>query len=238
MNILLIHGSSHGAWCWDEMTGPLEAFGHQVKAIDLPGNGQDRTPHDQVSLEMCGSAICEAAQVMGGNVLLVGHSLGGVSISVAASLRPDLFAGLIYLTAYVPREGMTVLDIRDLIPDHPLTPAIERSADGLSVRFRDGMLEELFYHDCSAAQIDRARAHLCDQPVRPQREPVHLSDGFAALRKDYILCSEDRAIPPVLQRMMCDGWPVAQIHEIASGHSPFLSHPDQLAGMIDQIAKS
>ena len=48
---VLVHGAFGGAWCWEPVTGPLEAAGHTVEAIDLPGGGDDETPVADVTLE-------------------------------------------------------------------------------------------------------------------------------------------------------------------------------------------
>ena len=50
-NILLVHGSCHGAWCWRDVIGPLEDMGHSVRAVDLPGAGADETDLATVTLD-------------------------------------------------------------------------------------------------------------------------------------------------------------------------------------------
>ena len=67
---LLIHGASHGAWCWEKVTPLLEAKGHLVRAIDLPGHGNDKTPRNTVTLADYTEAVLDALEP---DTILVGH---------------------------------------------------------------------------------------------------------------------------------------------------------------------
>src|SRR4051794_38883552 len=72
---LLVHGAFGGAWCWEPVIGPLEAAGHSVEAIDLPGAGDDPTPAADVTLDGYAARVCEAL-AQGEPAVLVGHRLG------------------------------------------------------------------------------------------------------------------------------------------------------------------
>ena len=108
-DILLIHGAAHGAWCWHRVIPALERLGHHARAIDLPGNGDDRTPAAQVTLDRYADAILAATN---GPTILLGHSMGGFPITAAAQRAPDRIAALIYLCAYLPRPGQTLAEMR------------------------------------------------------------------------------------------------------------------------------
>jgi len=56
---VLVHGAFGGAWCWEPVIGPLEAAGHTVEALDLPGGGDDRTPVEGVTLASCSERVCD-----------------------------------------------------------------------------------------------------------------------------------------------------------------------------------
>ena len=119
---LLVHGSCHGAWCWKRVIPFLESNGHKVQAIDLPGHGNDQTPVQKVTLDAYAEAI---AQACGQNTQLVGHSMGGYAIAAAARLVPEKIAKLIYLCAYVPREGCHWLKCVCRRPDSRFCPQSE-----------------------------------------------------------------------------------------------------------------
>jgi pimeloyl-ACP methyl ester carboxylesterase len=235
MKILLVHGSCHGAWCWDRVIPELAARGVQARALDLPGHGADRTPASQVTLDSYARAVVDAARQMGGPVALLGHSAGGYAISAAASLAPDVVGKLIFLCAYLPKSGMSLSDMRKVWHSQPLVPHIRRSDDGHSFTFADDPVPDLFYHDCPPEALAFARANLCPQPMAPQVTPLDLSDGFEALEKHYIVCAQDRAIPPDYQRVMARGLPRHRVSELEASHSPFLAMPDVLADRITRI---
>ncbi|WP_372893420.1 alpha/beta fold hydrolase [Rhodosalinus sp.] len=231
---LLIHGSCHGAWCWRDLIPALEARGHAARAIDLPGHGEDATPAGEVTLEAYAEAILGA---IADPVVLVGHSMAGFPITAAAEKAPEKIARLVYLCAYVPAGGVSLVEMRQAAPRQPLLPALEKSADGLSFTARPEMAPGVFYHDCPEETVDWAVPRLCPQPVAPQATPLDVTQRSRALPRDYILCTDDRTIPPEYQATMTADWPAGAVHEMATGHSPFFADPEGLARLLDCIAE-
>lgn len=86
---LLVHGGFHGAWCWRKTVAELEKRGHRAKAIDLPGQGEDETPLTKVTLGTMVDKIVVEMAGLPGQVVLVGHSLGGIAISVTGETVPE-----------------------------------------------------------------------------------------------------------------------------------------------------
>ena len=95
--LVLVHGAYGGAWCWSRVVGPLEAAGHTVETLDLPGAGDDLTPVEGVTLEACAARVGDVLAHSNEPALLVGHSMGGVVITQAASNHPDRIASLAYV---------------------------------------------------------------------------------------------------------------------------------------------
>ena len=83
---VLVHGAWHGAWCWDELA-PL--LGGHVEAVDLPGHGADTTPVAGCTLDAYVARVVEALERAPEPAVLVGHSLGGITVAQAAERRPD-----------------------------------------------------------------------------------------------------------------------------------------------------
>lgn len=219
--ILLIHGSCHGAWCWRDTLPQLT----NARAIDLPGHGQDRTPINQVTLDLYVEAILDAITEP---AVLVGHSMAGYPITAAALRAPDKIKRLVYVCAYVPTSGQSLADMRRAGPRQPLLEAIETSPDRQSFSFRPEMVAEKLYHDCTAEVVDYAQAHLGPQAILPQSTPLFF-DTVACPRR-YVLCHDDRAIPPEYQATMSQGWD--DIRHLNTSHSPFFSAPQALAKAI------
>ncbi|WP_366510607.1 alpha/beta fold hydrolase [uncultured Pseudacidovorax sp.] len=116
-----MHGGWHGAWCWDKVASALRAQGHRVTAVDLPGRGVApelagaTTPAD--FMESVGQVVRRSPMP----VVLVGHSLGGATISLVAKAFPDRIAHLVYVTAFMvpPRQTVGSIAMADkgtLIP--------------------------------------------------------------------------------------------------------------------------
>ena len=115
---LLVHGGFHGAWCWRKTVAELEKRGHRAKAIDLPGQGEDQTPLTKVTLGTMVDKIVAEMAGLPGQVVLVGHSLGGIAISVTGETVPERIKALVYLSAFLPRDGEALQDI-----EHPQSEA-------------------------------------------------------------------------------------------------------------------
>lgn len=105
-HFILVHGACHGAWCWYKLKPLLEAAGHRVTVLDMAASGIDRRPLEEVRtfsdyskplLETMDGVIGD-----GGKVIMVGHSLGGLSLALAMEAHPDKIAAAVFLTAYVP----------------------------------------------------------------------------------------------------------------------------------------
>lgn len=238
---LLIHGSAHGAWCWRDLIPALQALGHQATAIDLPGHGADPLPYAEVTLDRYASRIADTLRDLAaaghGDVILVGHSMGGYPISLAAELCPDALSHLVYLCAYVPRPGASLNDRRREAAEQPLLGALILTEDRKGWTVADHDLDRLFYHDCPPGTLGYARAHLTIQAAQPSRQPVEITENSQSISRSYILCENDGTIPPALQHVMARDWPMAHVLSMDCGHSPFFADPIGLAGHLDMIAK-
>ena len=233
-DIVLVHGSGHGAWCFRDLIPALEALGHSVTAIDLPGHGENPRPLQDITLDLYRDAILEH---LSEDTILLGHSMGGFPITAAALAAPEKIAHLIYLCAYVPQPNKSLVDLRKEAPRQPLLDAIERTADGLGFTVRPEMTEQVFYHDCPAGTVDYANARLCPQAIKPQSTVIDGLDKIATVRKSYIICRNDQTIPPEYQDVMAQAFPSQRVYEMNTGHSPFFADPIGLARLVNTISE-
>ncbi|MFY0661752.1 MAG: alpha/beta fold hydrolase [Shimia sp.] len=233
-DILLVHGSCHGAWCYRDLIPALEALGHSARAIDMPSHGEDTTPVADVTLDSCAQSIIDA---LGEDTVVLGHSWGGFPITRAADLAPGRIARLIYLCAYTPWDNHSTIDMRIAAPRQPLMQAIKRHEDGQSYTFEPAKVRDALYHDCPPGTEDYALAHLSPQSIAAQQTKITLGDGHRQTPRSYIRCRDDQAIPPEFQVTMTKDWPSADVYEIPTSHSPFFADPTGLAALIDQILK-
>jgi pimeloyl-ACP methyl ester carboxylesterase len=230
---LLVHGSCHGAWCWEPVIDALAALGHSARAIDLPSAGDDQTPVADVTLDDCRDAVLAAATP---DSIVVGHSWGGFPISAAAEADPGALRALVFLCAYVPEPGLSMNDMARRSPRRIPTGVVIADDDRTYYTFDPEMAPDLFYQDCSSDDVFLALGHQTAQSIAPQATPLPLSDRFAGVEKYYIRCANDRVIPPEYQAAMTEGWPEGHVSEMDTGHSPFLADPKGLARKLDEIA--
>ncbi|MCB2116828.1 MAG: alpha/beta fold hydrolase [Rhodobacteraceae bacterium] len=229
---LLIHGSCHGAWCWRDVIPALEALGHAARAIDLPAHGDDRTPAGEATLEGYAEAILAAIE---NPVTLVGHSAGGYPITLAAQMAPEKIRRLIYLCAYAPAPGLSMIDMRRAGPRQTLKDVVHAAPDGVTYSFDLTKAPGLFYHDCPPEAAAYALPRLCPEPILPQSTALPESGGQHPDRH-YITCDDDRVIPPEYQRDMALGFSPESRHGLPCGHSPFFTMPGALAALLSDLS--
>ena len=233
---VLIHGSWHGAWCWFKVEARLRERGHEVIVPDLPSHGRDRTRPGEVRLEDYIERIVAAMEEAAAPVTLVAHSRGGIPVTAAAEARPDLISGLVYLAAFLPRSGETVLDLFPKDTDSLLPPSLDADFEAGWDMLRREAFGPALYHDCSAQDIALASALLTPEPLAPSLAPIHTSERFASLPRAYIELTEDRAVTPAFQRHMHSRTPCDPVLQIEASHSAYFSAPDELADLLEGLS--
>ena len=230
---LLIHGAWHGAWCWEPLMQRLRTAGHRVTAFDLPGAGDDYTPVAEVTLQSWIDRTVQVLEQCSEPVVLVGHSMGGMVIAGVAGARPDKIAALVYLCAFMPQVGESLFDLATR-PEGASTLAVQQAtADGLCTTVPADNARVTFYGHCAPAVTDAAVARLRPLPLATVMAalPAPLAEP-RELRRVYVECTEDCAIPIALQRYMWGRDPAIEVRTLVSDHSPFASQPDTLAALL------
>ena len=236
---VLVHGAFGGAWSWEPVIPPLEALGHVVRAVDLPGAGEDRTPVEEVTLQSYAARVGEALARSPERAVLVGTSMGGVVVTQAAGNHPERVASLVFVCAFMPADGQSMLDLAhlpeaegDLIqanlvvegnpPVGTLSPAAATSA---------------VYNCCTDEQAARAVARRRPQPIAPLTTPVHVDDAvLASIPRSYVVTTRDRAMQLALQRRMIRQHPCVRVIELDTDHAPFFSATDELVAALHELA--
>lgn len=232
IRLLLVHGSCHAAWCWQDLLPHLDRAGITAQAIDLPAHGDDRTAPSQVTLASYAAAILDRIDQP---TILVGHSAGGYPITAAAEAARGKVAGLIYLCAYIPRPGQSVADLRRAGPSQPLRGKLLRDPGAPTYRFDPTTIAPLLFHDCPPGTADRSVLLLGPEPIAPQETALALTDASRSLPRHAIITTADRVIPPDWQQAMADAAGVTT-SSFDSGHSPYFAAPKALAAHLSAIA--
>lgn len=234
---ILVHGSWHSAWNWHKVIPVLEAKGHTAIAVDLPAMGRDKTPVQDVTLEMSAQKICSIIDSIADNVILVGHSKNGVVVSQAAEYRPHKIEKLIYLAAYLIPHGKTQAEYSALDTQGVLKPFVTRYPELQAHTLQPEIYKEGLYHDCDDDITQMAKMILSHEPVATGITPLQLTDeNFGSIPRYYIECTEDRAVTPFIQQKMYTETPCNKVYKINTSHSPFFSQPQELCDIFFEIA--
>src|SRR3954471_3211065 len=148
----LIHGAWHGAWSWERVAAELERRGHRAVAVDLPCDDPAATTMDNAKL--VATAVGDAD-----DVVVVGHSLGGITAAVVPLVRP--VRKVVFVAGLIPRPGRILGDVMGSEPE-TTTDEFDRlprnAGDDGSVRWDPEVAVQAFYRACDPETARRAAA--------------------------------------------------------------------------------
>lgn len=207
---VLVHGASHGAWCWELVVPLLEARGHEVVTMDLP-------IEDEAAGRSEYAASVVAAAGDRPNVVLVAHSLGAVVVPEVCARVP--VSSVVLLAAMVPAVGQTGFELFTEI-------AAEREGAGDEVDY--------FYDNVPTDLATSSRARWRNQTAKALEEPWP-PNAWPTVPTSYLLCREDRLLPaPWLRRVVPERLGLVP-EEMDGSHSPFLGRPEELVDHLERL---
>ena len=229
---VLVHGAGHGGWAWRRLAPHLRGAGHEVHAPTLTGLGERaHLASEQIDMETHATDVLNVLFFEDlRDVVLVGHSYGGVVITAAAHRDPSRIGRLVYLDAPVPADGESSADM--LAPEHrdehgrrEPPPHEERMA-------RLGITDP-----SDAAWVGE---RLRPQPPRPQLQRLRLANpAAAALPRTLIFCERSpENFPAARFRRRLDAAGGAAYVVLDEGHDAMLTAPEQVAGLLLPLAGS
>lgn len=224
--LLFVHGAWHGAWCWDAVRSVLAARGWQTHAIDLP------TVHAESGKAAKGiqddaDAVTAALDAMGDDVVVIAHSYGGVPISQSeASLRAR---HLIYVSAFMPDAGESLLDARAGVPPEWWTVADGLVTPGIPTRGP----RELFFNDVDPDEAATYIHRLASQSLRACTDKTTRA-AWRHVPSTFVVTLDDAISDPARQRRTAQK--ATRSVGLPTGHSPFVSAPELLAAVIEEAA--
>lgn len=232
---VLVHGAFHGGWCWRAVARYLREAGHSVFTPTLTGLGERRhLMSGDITVDRLVADITNLIEIEDlRDVILVGHSFGGVIISGVADRMPNRLARLVYLDAVTPIAGKSLYE---MMPDH-----IREARLAALAKLPDGGLQvpAPSAHHFGVENTDLANwvdRRLTPHPAGGYTSPINLlhplANGVAAA---YIRCTE----PVFPINDPCAAFAAAQpgwdYRELATGHDAMVSAPEQLADLLLQL---
>jgi len=248
--MVLVHGGAHGAWCWQPTLDVLET---KALAIDLPpvvirGVPSSVTPPPEtarIGLREFADAVLAAADAAGlDRFMLVGHSMGGLTITEVARRAPERVAHLVFVSCIVPPDGGTMVDTLPEAVREMTRQALERTRGGdfsLGLQMDDALKRHMFCNDMSDQQtrfVLERTGHECPTPFT---EAVTRNGIPPTLPKTYVRLLRDQALSPADQdaqiaNLRHTPGGELDIVELDTGHDVMISAPRLLAPLLDRIA--
>jgi pimeloyl-ACP methyl ester carboxylesterase len=209
-----------------------------VLAVDLPpvsirgGVGRfDQVPEcETLTLADWATAVLDAATAAGWErFVLVGHSLGGATIAGVARRAPDRVAHLVYVSAVVPEEGGSILD---MLP----AELLERTAGGLT----GGAVREMFCTGMDEEQTRFVLDNVGTEVVGALAEAVSRAGTPRTMPVTFVRLARDNALPPATQDACIERLrrevDVVDVIDLDAGHAVMISAPATLAAILDDVA--
>ncbi len=236
-NYVLVHGSCHGAFCWEEVIEHLDKQGKKAFALDLPGHGARISERPQVRYEDYPNSVVDFIEGQDlSDVVLVGHSMAGIVIPKAAERIAERLSHLVFLSAFVLQDGESLVDN---CPEEQQALFGELAAESPdnTVMFPEDVFLEFFANGMDVDKAKAAYRKLTPTPYHPYIQKVDLKKFYGMdLPMSYVFCKQDKALP--------DGWWHPKMSsrinhtyaEIDTCHEVMFSEPEACAEAILRMA--
>jgi pimeloyl-ACP methyl ester carboxylesterase len=228
--ILVSHGAWSAGWVWKKMHPRLRAMGHVLFTPTYTGVGERvHLAHPDITLDTHIRDILNVVEFEDlSDLVLVGHSYGGMVATGVADRIPGKVRRLVYLDAFAPRDGQALFDLVSLEARTAMRAA---AVDGWR------LVPNPPPADTPKEDLDWITPRRVHQPIKTFEQPIKLSGAVERLTRSYIYCRTPSPGDPFRQfaeRARAEGW---QSLEIDSSHNPHVTAPDVLAAMLDAIAR-
>jgi pimeloyl-ACP methyl ester carboxylesterase len=240
---VLCHGAWHGAWCWCEIAAALRARGAEVHTPTMTGMGERRHLRDAFKgVSTYVEDVCTVIEVEGlRDIVLVGHSFGGMCISGVADRMPDRVRRLVYLDAAVPRDGDSMATQSIAFPPK-LNAAVQQEWEARAHEWLPPPSLDLI-GVADAPEWVRARELACmtDFPALAFVDRLHFVNGGPKAPATYVVCDN----PPMpntsfvahYEQVVAGHYgPHWTARRIDTGHMCMFTAPDETIAMLTEAA--
>jgi pimeloyl-ACP methyl ester carboxylesterase len=235
---VLVHGAWHGCWCWQKLTPFLEAAGHEAYAPTLTGLAERASElSPEVGLD---THVLDVAGLLEGrdlhDVILVGHSYGGMVITGVVDQVPERVAHLVYLDTFVPRDGDSMANISSIV--HWI----------LRRQTRDGWRVNPLGTFGVTTEPDRSwvLSKVTPQSLKTFEQPLRLKNPAIVSAKPctHITCTGGGCFRSLMRRIFRRifaralfptgaGW---RLRQLRTGHDAMITMPRELADLLLEVA--
>ena len=234
---VLVHGGGHGGWCYQRVARMMRAKGHDVYTPTLTGLGErEHLVSKAVDLDMHITDIAKVLQFEGlHDVILVGHSYGGMVITGVADRATDRIGHLVFLDAANPENGQSLADLAGEIIT--MTRNDGRMVDGIEMVLYPGTDPMNYFGVTDAEQLEWMKPKLTPHPW-PCFEQKLLLTNEAAMRRipqTHIVCTMTLPFRDVeALKASSEG----RVWDVDTGHDLMISEPEAVAELLMRLASS
>ncbi len=230
---LVAHGAWSAGWAWKKMHPLMTAAGHRLITPTYTGLGErEHLANPSIDLEthiqdMLGVIKFEQLE----HFILIGHSYGGMVATGLADRVPERVSRLIYLDAFVPRDGQAMVDLLGAEAAAPLRATGKAGEDW---RVPPSPLPP----DTSAADAQWLQALRLPQPLKTLQMPVHLRQGDTRIPRSYVYYTrtgKGDPFRPFAARARAENW---DYHELDASHSAHVTAPEALMALLHSIVSA
>lgn len=230
---VLVHGAWHGGWCWRRVRAALEARGANVYTPTLTGLGERaHLASREVGLD---THLADVIGVLDAedlcDVVLVGHSYGGIVVTAVADRAGGRIARLVYLDAVVPRDGECLYDRAS--PQVKAHFEEQARVAGEGWRVPVSVATPQFLGLKAEEDLRWVMPKLTPHPIRTFRDNVRLSGRFPQIPRTYINCIGDK---PFGQARSVQAEGIADYHELRTGHDAMVTAPQEVVALLCEAA--
>ncbi|XP_009777586.1 methylesterase 17 [Nicotiana sylvestris] len=253
IHFVLVHGISGGGWCWYKIKSLMEISCYKVTCLDLKGAGiHPADPTTVLSFDDYNEPLIEFLSSLPENeqVILVGHSAGGLSVTDATHKFPKKVRLAVYVAATMLRTGfVTEQDVKDGIPDlsefgepidvYDMGFGLGPEQPPSSAVIKRSLQRKIIYQMSPLEDSTLAAMLLRPGPIQALKS-AQFKEGedVEKVPRIYIRTAYDRVVKPEQQDAMIKKWPPQNVYTLESDHSPFFSAPFLLFGLIIKAASS
>jgi pimeloyl-ACP methyl ester carboxylesterase len=231
-NFVLVHGTSHGGWCWVHVAERLHAQGHRVFTPTLTGVGErSHLMNATIDLDTHISDVVNVIKWEGlQDLVLCGHSYGGWVISGVAEQVEDRIGSIVYLDAFMPADGERGIDTQSPVARAAVLAAskaggVSRPAGSAS---RYGL---------KGAALEWVDSLLTPQPIGVSLQPIKITGARDRItRKAYILATGYANPPFVAAHAALKDDPSWRLFELPCHHDVMVEMPEELAQILLDVA--
>jgi pimeloyl-ACP methyl ester carboxylesterase len=233
---VLVHGGGHGGWCYQKVARLLRAAGHEVYSPTLTGLGErSHLVSSEVDLDL---QITDVVNVLRyedlRDVILVGHSYGGMVITGVADRAADRVGKLVYLDAANPANGQSLVDVAG--PMIEATRPLGKVVDGVELVLFPGTDPLGYYGVTDPEDIAWMQDKLTPHPWKCFEQPLRLTNEAAlgAIPQYHIICTSTLATRD--SELMANARAEGRLWTIDTGHDLMISEPKKVSDALVEVA--